>query len=66
MVPVPELCVPAEGGILDVLPYIDCCSARSAAEALGIAEGVYRTRRALARRAVDLVERIATSHVRGF
>jgi len=66
MVPIAELCVPAEGGLRDVLPYIDSCPTRSAAETLGIAEGVYRTRRALARRAIFLIEHIATSHVRTF
>lgn len=67
MVPVASSCVPTEGGMRDILPYIDSCpSTQVAAEALGIAEGVYRTRRALARRAVDLVERIATSHVPEF
>lgn len=57
--PTAERCVPVEGGLRDVLAHVDAPCPSDAAAALGIAEGVYRTRRALVRRAVALVEKLA-------
>lgn len=66
MTPIADWCVPAEGGVRDLLPYVEASDvdSKSAAAVLGIAEGVFRTRRALARRAIALVDHIADHGIR--
>ena len=57
--PAPEACIPDESGLREILPHLDESPA-AASKALGVVEGVFRTRRALARRAVALVHDIRT------
>lgn len=61
--PTPVACIPDTGGLCETYAFVDA-PVKHASAVLGIMPGVFRTRRALARRIDALVEQIADTQAR--